>query len=174
MKKLLVLMLVLGLASTANAYIELRIGGSPAPGTLDVVAGDTAAIQVYDDNTTQNGYVGYIIVESGGDGVLNNAVVEASAGSSGDASAYSYYGWGAGYTLTAMSITGDIAAGHHFTITYDAAGLSEGDSAVISLWDGRTTPTAYSEVGSMNINIVPEPITIALLGLGGLFLRRRK
>ena len=174
MKKLLVLMLVLGLASTANAYIELRIGGSDAPTTLDVVAGATATIQVYDDNTSQLGYIGYIIVESGGDGVLNAAVIESGAGSSAGATAYSYGGWGAGYTLTAMTIADDISTGLHFSITYDATGLSNGDSAVVSLWDGRTTPTAYAEVDTMNINIVPEPITIALLGLGGLFLRRRK
>jgi len=28
--------------------------------------------------------------------------------------------------------------------------------------------------GALEIHVVPEPITIALLGLGGLFLRRRK
>ncbi len=32
----------------------------------------------------------------------------------------------------------------------------------------------YTYGGALEIHVVPEPITIALLGLGGLFLRRRK
>ena len=44
---------------------------------------------------------------------------------------------------------------------------------------GGTSPTPASLVsgdlgGTLTIYVVPEPMTIALLGLGGLFLRRRK
>ncbi len=33
---------------------------------------------------------------------------------------------------------------------------------------------SQGEIGSLVLHVVPEPMTIALLGLGGLFLRRRK
>lgn len=33
---------------------------------------------------------------------------------------------------------------------------------------------SVSSIGALEIHVVPEPMTIALLGIGGLFLRRRK
>ena len=37
-----------------------------------------------------------------------------------------------------------------------------------------TTDTRATEISQLLVHQVPEPITIGLLGLGGLFLRRRK
>jgi len=51
-------------------------------------------------------------------------------------------------------------------ITIDLTGL------VISNCFGASIDPTYG--GALEIHVVPEPMTIALLGLGGLFLRRRK
>jgi len=32
----------------------------------------------------------------------------------------------------------------------------------------------YTATNTLEIHVIPEPMTIALLGLGGLFLRRRR
>jgi hypothetical protein len=69
-----------------------------------------------------------------------------------------------------MGPTGDppIAAGDQFSLDYVGA---VGDTATISLF---VDPEYTTPVASVDVTVVPEPMTIILLGLGGLFLRRRR
>lgn len=57
------------------------------------------------------------------------------------------------------------AAPYSTFITIDLDGLS-----ILDVFSGSVASTA----AALEIHVVPEPMTIALLGLGGLFLRRRK
>ena len=57
---------------------------------------------------------------------------------------------------------------HSTTITIDLTGL-----VIRDCWQ-ETMGTTPTYVGALEIHVTPEPMTIALLGLGGLFLRRRK
>jgi hypothetical protein len=165
MRKMLVLILVLGLASAANALIITVDGQTGESFEVDV----TATINVVSEDASS--WLGYIIVEEGGAGSLENPVVLDAAGDIGSAAAYAEAGWGAGYELTAaMSPSGvpPIAAGPQFSFDYLGA---VGDIATISLF---VDPEYTTPVASVNVTVVPEPMTVILLSLGALFLRRRR
>ena len=166
MKKLLTLMLVFGLASVASASLSMDISG-----TVEVVQGDTLTITTSSDDTAQEGYLGYIIIEAGGDGALSNPVTLSNAGNIAGTNPYSEEGWGVGYELSASSTVSDLVAGDHFTVDWATSGLNVGDTAVVSLW---LDPDYDTPQATATLTVIPEPMTIALLGLGGLLLRRRK
>jgi hypothetical protein len=165
MRKLLILFLVLGLASTANALLIKVDGMEGESFEVDV----QATISVVSEDTS--GWLGYIIVEEGGAGSLENVVVLDAAGNIASAEPYTEAGWGAGFELSAAAIPEidpPIAIGEQFSLDYIGA---IGDTATISLF---VDPEYTTPVASVNVTVVPEPMTVILLGLGGLFLRRRR
>ena len=165
MRKLLVLILVLGLASAANAMLI----------TVDEQQGDSFEVNIKSTITVvsedASSWFGYLIIEDGGAGSLENAVKLDAAGDIGAFSAYIEAGWGTGFELTAsMSPAGvpALAAGSQFSFDYLG---SIGDTATISLF---LDPEFTTPVASVNVTVVPEPMTVLLLSLGALFLRRRR
>ena len=168
MKKLLILVLVLGIASASyGAYNDVRddftldLSGT----TLTIVGlvadpGVSISVGIY-DNIAQAGGFGTPTAKlsdgSGGfaAGALSNIIV------------YTTGGWdGVDITVLDSSPSTDtVNAMDWFTVKYTG---SVGD--VVDIYDYNVGSGGV--VGQMNI--VPEPMTIALLGLGGLFLRRRK
>ena len=165
MRKILVLFLVLGLASAANAMI-IKVDEQEGD-SFEVDIKSTITV-VSEDSST---WLGYIIIEDGGAGSLENVVILDAAGDIGAASAYTEAGWGAGYELSAsMSPTGvpAVAAGNQFSFDYVGA---VGDTATISLF---LDPEFTTPVASVTVTVVPEPMTVILLSLGALFLRRRR
>jgi hypothetical protein len=168
MKRVLALMLILGIASTANAmYLEID-GISTDSATL--LKGSTASITIISEDNSS--WLGYLIVEEGGTGALVNPSILDAAGNLSSANPYSETGWGIGYELTAAESFNAIPAldaGPQFSFDY-SGGLS-GETATISLF---MDPEYTIPADSMSVSIVPEPMTIALLGFGVLLLRRRK
>jgi hypothetical protein len=168
MKRLLALLLVLVVTSSANA-VFIQIDGVSGE-SAEVAEGATSAITIVSEDDSS--WLGYLVVEEGGTGSLSNAFILDAAGHMAAAEPYTEAGWGDGYELTAaMSPGGDpaIAAGPQFSFSYSGGIL--GETAQISLF---LDPEYTNPVSSVSISIIPEPITIALLGFGALFLRRRK
>jgi len=165
MRKLLILFFVLGLASTANALLI----------KVDDLEGESfeidtqATITVISEDTSN--WLGYIIIEEGGAGSLENPTVLDAAGDLGSAAPYTEAGWGTGFELSASAgplENPPVGVGTQFSLDYIGA---VGDTATISLF---VDPEYTTPVASVNVTVVPEPMTLILLGLGGLFLRRRR
>ncbi len=77
----------------------------------------------------------------------------------------------------------EIPAARADTFTIDAMGLNgstDNDMSRIDFNDAAGTPTIWSGAngqmtgGTATLNVVPEPATLCLLGLGGLAALRRK
>jgi hypothetical protein len=166
MKKLLILMLVLGLASMATAALVININGSDPGGSGNIINGDE--IQVM--STNADTYLGYVFIKTGSESgsLANGAFGSDYAGDQRSISAYSVTGYGAGYKIIAdyLDTATPTVSGEHFVMDFSGGSLS--DTGVIDLYHNLTVVDSYT------YTVVPEPMTIALLGLGGLLLRRRK
>lgn len=169
MRKFLVVALVLGIASAANAVV-IYVDGSDPGESIEIGEGLTPVISVVGEDASS--WLGYIIIEEGGTGALGNALNLDAAGDMGAVSPYAEAGWGSGYELTiAMSPGGTpaVAVGPQFTLDYVGGVL--GETARILLF---ADPEYGIPADLVVITVVPEPMTVILLGLGGLLLRRRK
>ena len=169
MKKLLILMLVLGLASAANAAIVLSLDGNTDIDSIEISPSDTITIDIY--NTDGGDYTTYLdfYYTSDGSYSLSNAKLTDLAG---DASTFSgpYDG---GYDNDEYEVVlaqgiGSSTPGSQFEVDLHC---ETADTVYIELW--KCVVTTYTLEDTATI-VQPEPMTIALLGLGGLFLRRRR
>lgn len=174
MKKLLILMLVLCMASAANATLTLV----SSAGTT-ILTGTTTMIGINTDvGLAGGGMQGHVVVDeadasmgswTGGGGTIYYppSIVDTAG------SVYTYYyGAASGYgdmwlifgvaPTPALGGTGILA---DFEFGCDGIG-----DVTITLWNSDLTAV----LDTITITQIPEPMTIALLGLGGLFLRRRK
>jgi len=163
MKKLLVLALVLGLASGASAALTLV--GAPAE-PIDI--GQSISILV--DNSEDGAYSGWLEIVDQAVADYDGDPVFTAAGNPGGASemkpADGYPGW-YDFTVASFPPNPTITAGEHIEV--NVIGVSEGTTALnLYATDGVTL------LDTAQITVIPEPMTIALLGLGALFLRRRR
>jgi len=158
MKKFVVLMLVLGLTTAGFAdWSDVTANLAGGVLTFSGPAGDAGAYS--------NWF--YALANQG---VMTNQAVlytgtEKMAGSSGAISAPFTAGTYSGVKLDFGLITAsyDSTAGEWFTVDYTGAVLD-----VLTIYNSAETVTLGTVI------VTPEPVTIALLGLGSLFIRRRK
>ena len=185
MKKLLILMLVFGMASLANAAyvpvtltidapaeavvdteftVTVRVTSLPtddymmslAYGTIDITGGSytegTVAAGVTFDGASTLVFTGFSIVSAAPDPYAGEGDIVMT------------------FTLTGLQVS-DVLV---FDIVDESGGYIEAALYPSGDLSGLPTdPYGLTIVGD-STHIIPEPMTVVLLGLGGLFLRRRK
>jgi hypothetical protein len=203
MKKLLILMLVLGLATAANATltgIYLSVNGNTiTPGSTTGVTMNVCTTMDVDVGGPANyNWLGYAVImgppgsaggEWGDNGNVNpNGYPNAgyyinanypivNAGGLGYAHRYVEWNgsdddWGFGYELSAAWPPPTHApGGTEFDLAYHCSGTGD---VLIQLFDSNVGYDPASAQDTIIVHQIPEPITLTLLGLGGLLLRRRK
>ena len=166
MKKVLILLMVLGISSVTYAVPTVNLSWSVDSVTVAVdatvvVTLDADAAYPYNDKWIGN--TAGTIAE-----ITTLPVDLAAAGEDGVVTTTTFAGW---WKVRAEDQTGTpddtIQTGPQFSVTIK--GLAVGSYTMGSDFYGENSGTN----DTLEI-YVPEPITIALLGLGGLFLRRRK
>jgi hypothetical protein len=185
MKKLLVLALVLSMATMASAALTLEINVSGAvanqDGSYTIAPSDHLVIGI----TTPGGVLtdadqgDFVMVSNIGLGAISGGVVENSAVWWTNTLADDAVAFGAPVPEGMNGVAGSVAI---MGFTIPAASLlfsgidfhceANGDTVITIYQHDWSTPGQILD--SVVIHQIPEPITMTLLGLGGLFLRRRK
>ncbi len=161
MKKLLALILVLSLATVANAVLVGNTTGDDTEGSGSQTL-----------NITGGGYDTYVAIAIVGTGTIAGTVGADAPASSGLAGTLEDLGLGSlgtGEVWTMADMDSPYVYNNGVWLTIGYTGAVNGD--VITAYDVGPSGTELNVLGS--ITIVPEPMTLALLGLGGLFIRRK-
>ena len=196
MKKLLIFMLVFVMASVANAgmvdLVIVSLDGNPISPTKEItILADSQTIDldiIYDGTNPNLGNLQVNIVAAG-QGTLDMTALTNTGGPAWDP-AWNYgvienvpgKDYSLGYTMgmTGAGVASGIAI-DHILLHCDDIGqviltmtdwfyMNQGSED--GYWTGITPLTGFGQ--PVIVNQIPEPMTIALLGLGSLFLLRRR
>jgi hypothetical protein len=174
MKKFLILMFVLVITSSAHAALMLSIEGDTDLEAAIISICTSIEIGIHSDDSTPYGAWLSLSSAECGDLVDETMTIYPAAGQDAEATpygeAYAAYGYHDLWNLSAASFNPELPVqpGVHFEIDYHCLGCP-GEWVTITLYaNDLATVLDTVLVG------VPEPMTFALVGVGGLLLRRRR
>jgi len=186
MKKLLIMAMLLGIASVASAALMLDVevdGVDYAGQVLNLNTEVTVKVIQLAENT--DGVGGNISINIGGtgltftNGALANVWGYGLVGTQGFVGNQAYYqtsvdagagtpGVGSSATVPIPVFPFEYTTDYDFTFMFTYTATVDHILMIGGEWDGELS--AVCEF----VDVLPEPMTMALLGLGGLFLRRRR
>ncbi|MHB9071133.1 MAG: PEP-CTERM sorting domain-containing protein [Sedimentisphaerales bacterium] len=171
MKKMLTLVLVLAVASLASANFAIVDGSGNSsvnvagPGTttlyLKYIGADLMMFDV-ELNADAGATLGNVVILSGAGAGYAGTSIPGITGKQVEVVD--------GFDNGTMFATGTTLAS--FDVTYTATTIVSGYD-YMSVTAGFA-PLNDASVSGFTVNVIPEPVTMALLGIGGLFLRRKK
>jgi hypothetical protein len=181
-KNILTLMLVLGLASTAGATLQISVNGELYPGNVTIGVDGTAVIGIWTKaNITLFDGFDYMVGVDAGLAQLDwsgatfsptpttNEITGAwPGGTRPDPPIVGHEG----FAGQVFNLGTDVAAETVLVDNIVLQGIAPGD-AVITLYNWLESDSLDPH-DSVSIEVVPEPTTVVLLGLGGLALLRRR
>ncbi len=163
MRRVLAVALVLGLASGASAALTLVSGPTDAIGI-----GETVTILV--NNSNGGNYSGWLeIIDPSVADFDGDPLFTAAGNPNGNSTMTLQSQFGAWYEfgVTSFNPSSPVVAGDHIEVT--VTGVSEGTTSL-----NIYAANGVDVLDTVAITVVPEPMTIALLGLGSLLLCRRQ
>jgi hypothetical protein len=169
MKKLLVLMLFLSMAALANATMFITVNGivNPPDSTVTIVPSTTLIIGVWNDGQTGiSSFALGVGALSDGPGSLDASRVVLPFGGTAVMSDNALTADALGIQTPFVSLE---IGGYQGLAATDVVFHCDGEGDVTLYLVDNDGEVADSQV----IHQIPEPMTIALLGLGGLLLRRK-
>lgn len=184
-KRLLALLLVLGMASGAGAALDIYLTDASGDSVIMLDVGNVVTLHLWYEG---EGIIAFDTDLDPGppDGndsdyctIISGTITATNRNPGSDVVGPGTTDITTGMELIAMSFGPALGQGLSEPLaTIDVRRDTEGEGATIVLIDnvtyGMEATQVYPTMHGITINHVPEPMTITLLGLGGLLLRRRK
>jgi hypothetical protein len=157
-------------SATINAVADFGVTGLGI-GAIAVNGGGVSAVG------SVNGNLGYHALGTYAgdlrDGSFNNIVITGIRGSVG-LNPGQDIPVPVGGALYSFSVQAGAAGTSIYVDDWSGSGHPFGGAPILKTSVSDPTGTNISDILGLQLSVIPEPMTVVLLGLGGLFLRRRK